>query len=175
MEQSYDICLEMLQQRKYIVREKDNSRILATKPDGLPMVVFFTDVPKFNVKNIQALITEMNKMGVFHAIVVYKDITPFTKKVTSKSEELFELFAEEDLKYNITKHNLQPRFERLPKKEAEDFKKRHGTKFGTMKTEDPIARFYGYKIGDIIRIIRGGENKSISYRVVREDLNSNTC
>ena len=173
MERSYNTCLEMLQQRNYIVKEKDERRILATKPDGLPMVVFFADVAKFNVKNIQALITELNKMHVSHAIVVYKDITPFTKKVTSKSQELFELFAEDDLKYNITKHRLQPKFEKLPKKEAEDFKKRYGMKFSTMKVRDPIARFYCYKRGDIIRVIRGeGENQSISYRVVREDLNS---
>jgi DNA-directed RNA polymerase subunit H (RpoH/RPB5) len=167
---SYQTCLEMLQQRGYEITEKDDStRILAIKPDGNPMVVFFTDVPKFNVKNVQVYISVMNDMDIFHAIIVYKDsVTSFTRKAVSKSLEMkLELFAEEDLQYNITKHRLQPSFEKLPSDEAEKFKQKYGNKFGVIKKDDPIARFYGYDRGDVIRVTRGKVNKFVTYRLVR--------
>ena len=55
------------------------------------------------------------------------------------------MFAEEDLQYNITKHRLQPTFERIEDKEAEEFKQKYGMKFGTLRLDRPIARFYDYK------------------------------
>ena len=111
----------------------------------------------------------MNDMGIFHAIIVYKDsVTAFTRKAVNQSIEMkLELFAEEDLRYNITKHRLQPCFEKLPADEAEEFKKKFGVKFGVMRSEDPIARFYDYKKGDVIRVIRGKTNKFVTYRLVR--------
>ena len=76
-----------------------------------------------------------------------------------------ELFALEDLQYNITKHRLQPKFECLSDKDADDFKKKYGVKFGTLRLDRPIACFYDYKRGDVIRIIRS--DGYISYRIVR--------
>ena len=170
MDVPYQTCLEMLQQRGYKITEKDDpTRILATKPDGKQMAVFFTDVPKFNVKNVQVYISTMNDMGIFHSIIVYKDsVTAFTRKAVARSVEMkLELFAEKDLLYNITKHRLQPIFEKLPVKEAETFKKEFGVKFGVMRSDDPIARFYAYKRGDVIRVTRGGANKFVTYRLIR--------
>ena len=171
MEIPYKTCLEMLRQREYkIVDQEDPTRIVAIKPDGKPMVVFFTEMPKFNVKSAQIYISLMNDMKIYHAVIVYKEgVTAFTRKAIMKSEELkFELFAEDDLRYNITKHRLQPVFERLSSDEAEIFKKEFGVKFGVMKSDDPIARFYAYANGDVIRVTRKtGLNKFVTYRLVR--------
>ena len=169
MERAHKTCLEMLRQRKYIIIEETDVQILARKPDGVLMVVFFTDVPKFNVKSIQIFIATMNQMNVFHAIIVYKDgVTAFTRKTIDQSLEMrFELFAEQDLQYNITKHKLQPKFERLTADENEQFKEKYGSKFGTMCAHDPIVRFYNYCKGDVIRIIRGDTDKFVTYRIVQ--------
>ncbi len=168
MKTEYKICLEMLQQRGYkITDQEDPTRIFAIKQDGKPMVVFFTNVSKFNVKNIQIYISAMNDMKIFHAIIVYKDsVTPFTKKAISKSLEMnIELFAEANLQYNITKHRLQPVFEKLSNQEAESFKRDYGTKFGILRSDDPISLFYGYTSGDVVRVTRGGT--FVTYRQVR--------
>ena len=62
----------------------------------------------------------MDDLQIFHAIIVYKEsITAFTKKAIEQSLEMtFELFAIEDLQYNITKHVLQPKFECLTEEES---------------------------------------------------------
>jgi DNA-directed RNA polymerase subunit H (RpoH/RPB5) len=49
--------------------------------------------------------------------------------------------------------------------EAIDFKNKYGINFGTLFTSEAIARFYDYKPGNIIKIIR--MNDSIGYRVVK--------
>jgi len=156
----------MLDQRKYIILEQNQERILAKKPDTKQMVVFFADSPKFNVKNIQMLIKILGELKIFHAIIVYKnDITSFTKKIVEQSVEMeLELFAEEDLEYNITKHKFQPIFQRLGTEKATNFIQKYGQKFATLMVTDPIARFYLYKKGDVIKITR---DKYVTYRIVK--------
>lgn len=169
MEQARKICLEMLKQRDYEVIEDEDDRIIALKPDGNQMIVFFANHPKFNVKNIQIYITVMNELHIFHAIIVYKDgVTAFTKKAVDQSLEMrFELFDMENLQFNITKHRLQPKFERLSDEDAENFKKEFGLKFPSLRHDDPIALFYDYNKGNVIRITRYHGGKSISYRIVK--------
>jgi DNA-directed RNA polymerase subunit H (RpoH/RPB5) len=167
MEKSYIISLEMLEQRGYKVIEKEEDRIIALKQDQSKVVVFFSDSVKFNVKNIQMYITIMDELNIFHSIIVYKEgVTAFTKKAIEQSLEMtFELFAEEDLQYNITKHRLQPKFELLSQKDGEKFKKEFGVKFKVLRKDDPISKFYYYEKGDVIRIIH--KNGYIDYRIVK--------
>lgn len=167
MEKAHQVCIEMLTQRKYEIIDDEEDKIVALKPDGNQMIVFFTDSNKFNVKNIQVYISLMNDLQIFHAIIVYKDgVTSFTKKAIEQSMEMkFELFAEEDLQYNITKHRFQPKFEKLDLEEAIDLKKKYGINFPIMRKDDPIAKFYNYQKGDIIKILRN--SNYTSYRIVK--------
>ena len=168
-ERAFDICLEMLQQRNYemIEIDKDSLRIIAVKPDGQQMCVVFNSSPKFDTKSMKEIISIMNELEVIHSLVIYRDsITPATKStLTQTTDIIIELFAEEDLQYNITKHYLQPKFECLSEEESEKFKKKYGSKFGVLRFDRPIARFYNYQKGDVIRIIR--KNGYISYRIVK--------
>lgn len=168
-ERAFDICLEMLQQRNYniIETEKDNLRIIAIKPDGQQMCVIFNLSPKFDTKSMKEIITIMNELEVIHSLVIYQDsITPATKSTLSQTSDIIiELFAQEDLQYNITKHYLQPKFECLTDEQAEIFKKKYGTKFPVLRADRPISRFYNYQKGNVIRITRN--NGYISYRIVK--------
>jgi len=167
MEQAHRICIEMLTQRNYEIIDDSEDKIIALKPDGNQMLVFFTDSNKFNVKNIQVYISLMDELQIFHAIIVYQDgVTSFTKKAIEQSMEMkFELFAQEDLQYNITKHCYQPKFEKLGMEEASQLKKTYGCNFSIMRKDDPIAKFYHYQKGDIIKIIRN--SGYISYRIIK--------
>lgn len=167
MQRAYDTCLEMLEQRNYEILDPEDDRITALKPDGTQVIVFLSDSTKFNVKNIQMYITIMDELQIFHTIIIYKDsITAFTKKAIEQSLEMtFELFAVEDLQYNITKHVLQPKFECLSTDEGTQFKKKFGTRFATIRKDDAISRFYGYNKGDVIKITR--PNNYISYSIVK--------
>lgn len=168
-ERAYNTCLEMLSQREYEIVDQDPEmlRIIALKPDNTQMCVIFNTASKFDSKSLKEVISIMKELEINHSLVVYREsITPATKSTLSQSLDMtIELFAEEDLQYNITKHRLQPKFQRLPDSEAEDFKKKYGMKFGALRIDKPIARFYGYQRGDVIRIIRPCDY--ISYRIVK--------
>jgi len=160
-----DTILEMLEQRGCTVVDTEN--IMAIKPDGSQVIVFFNESPSFDTKSMKEVLSVMNEAGVVHSIVIYKDkVTPATKSTLEQCDDMkIELFAEEDLQINITKHRLQPIFEKLKDDEATEFKKTFGVKFGVLRVDRPIARFYDYSKGDVIRITR--PDGYINYRIVK--------
>lgn len=166
MEIALQTCLEMFQQRGYNIIDHDEDRINAIKQDGQSICAFMADTPKFNVTRVQEYIAFMNELGTNHGLIVYKDnVTPMAKNIVENSQDIIiELFTEEELQYNITKHRLVPKHERLSPEEASKFKARFGSNFPVLLRTDPVARFYGYKRGDIIKVTR---KDGIIYRIVK--------
>lgn len=166
METAQKICKEMIQQREYIIVDENDEYITANKNDGDPVCIFFCNSSKFNVDKLKEYISTMNEININHSIIVYSGIiTTYVQKIIDASDMFkIELFDCNDLQFNITKHRLQPIFEKLDEKEAEQFRKKWG-RFGTLKIEDPISKFYNYSKGDVIRVIR--KDNTISYRIVR--------
>ena len=166
MENALQTCLEMFQQRGYNVIDYDDDRINAIKQDGKPICAFMAETPKFNVNRVQEYIAFMSELQIHHGIIVYKDnATPMAKKVINNSLDIIiELFTEEELQYNITKHRLVPKHEKLSSKEAIKFVEKFGKNFPIIQLSDPISRFYGYKRGDIIKVTRKNE---IIFRIVK--------
>ena len=177
----YLVCLELVQQRGYTLFEQLPDRIGAIKPDGSVFYILLLNIAQFNVNGLIRCSSVMKELEVNHVLVTYQDraSSQAVKAIERMSQGLpvkaddsqratqamtIELFLEENLQFNITKHELQPRFERLSTSEATEFKK-HWMKYETMKLNDPIARFYNYVKGDVIRVIR--KNGLISYRMIR--------
>jgi DNA-directed RNA polymerase I, II, and III subunit RPABC1 len=170
MMKAYEICSEMIDQRGYKIIDKDDERILANKPDGTQMCIFLSNYSKFNVDSIQEYLSMMKKMEISHCIIVYRDnITPVAQKIVDDIFDMqIELFNEDELQYNITKHYLVPKHELMYKKGTPDcikFKKKYTDKFPILQKSDPVCRFYNYDKGDIIKVTR--RNDYVSFRVVK--------
>lgn len=170
MKKAYEICLEMIEQRKYTILDRDDERILAQKTNNEPMCVFFATASKFNVESIQEYILMMKKMNLFHSIIVYKDnVTPVAKKIIDETKEFkIELFHVDELQFNITKHYLVPKHEMHCKKGTKNcikFKKMHSDNFPILLRNDPISRFYDYEKGDVIKIT--DSDGYVSFRIVK--------
>lgn len=170
MEKIIQTCSEMIIQRGYIVstdiNKEYNDRIIYDK-DNHKICVFTTVISKFGVDRVTEYISAINEMKIDHCIVIYSNgVTPAANKVLSETTDIrIELFNDKELRYNITKHRLVPQHIKLSDDEAIDFKNKYGINFGTLFTSEAIARFYDYKPGNIIKIIR--MNDSIGYRVVK--------
>lgn len=168
MEKAYEVCMEMLQQRGYEITDtEEENRIIALKPDGESMVAYFVNIPKFNVKSMGEYVSLMNELEVTHGIIIYKNtVTAMTKKTIEQSSKIrLEMFMDEDLQYNITKHRLQPKFEKLDFVEAENFKEKYGYKYPTLRRDDPISRFLDYQRGDVVKVTRNSGH--VTYRIVK--------
>lgn len=167
------IVQEMFSQREYKIQEikKEYPRyILAVDGSGKEdrFVLALFDILKVNKSKLQELVSKMKDSGTCHILIIYsQDVTPSVRTIITNisTDIIIELFHIDDLQYNITKHVLQPTFLKIKGPKA--FKTLYGAApyHAVMSVSDPIARFYGYKKGDIIEIRR--KNGYVSYRIVK--------
>jgi DNA-directed RNA polymerase I, II, and III subunit RPABC1 len=170
METAIKTVKEIITQRGYRITEVSDDKIIGTNSDNAQIVVFTTPVSKFNVDRVKEYISLLHKMEKNHCIVIYSEcVTPMTKKLIENSVDIkIELFTLEEVQYNLTKHRLVPTHTRLSPDDAKKFKKDFGLKVGTILRTDPVARFYDFQRGDVIKLTRkSGDSYYITYRIVK--------
>ena len=171
----------MFEKRQYQnVVETDNF-ISGTDHTGQRVHAFkeiFTDL---NVKVISDIIKVLNNLEQtekIHGIVIYKDncTSAVNKSILPTAANVnvnIEIFPQLDLLYVCIHHDLVPAHHRLSSEEALKFKKdfvsvdskgKYRLKIPIIFTSDPIARFYNFRSGDIIRVER--KNELPAFRVV---------
>jgi len=104
-------------------------------------------------------------------IIVVKDISTKASRSILNDYKRTEIFTEEFLMINLIDHNIVPRHELLTEEETNIFFEKYNCKKKNMPKiliDDPVARYYNMKIGDICRIIRPSEKSglTVSYRLV---------
>lgn len=155
----------MLEQRGYTVEQKDGLIFGKSIIDNI--VIFHSDNGKLTVARILEFISQMKDLNINHCIIVQTEpATHVAKKVIEEIENIkIELFEEKTLRYNITKHRLVPKHTALSKAESIHFRKKYGMKIPVILSTDPIARFYFFQKGDIIKIERS--DGFVSFRIVK--------
>jgi DNA-directed RNA polymerase I, II, and III subunit RPABC1 len=158
-------CCEMLEQRGYTIIQSDDDIIIGDSQEE--QIIVFNNKESIAIANIKEYVSFMNKSGINHAIVIYNNtITPQANKTIETLPDMeIEIFLERSLLYNITKHRLVPEHIKLSSAETQLFKKKYGIKLPVIQKSDAIARFYNFKPGDIIKIIR--KDGIVAYRIVK--------
>lgn len=162
-----EITTQMLEQRGFEVINKVGNELVGTGRGKEPIIVFFNQSPKINNDRVQEYILQMRNENLTHAIIVYNDaVTSTAQKVIDELKGLrIELFQRNSLRYNITKHRLVPTHSLLTKSEMKSFKEQFGTKIPIILYNDPIARFFDFQRGDIVKVER--KNGFVCYRIVK--------
>ena len=178
----YEVVKEMFVQRGYTIDEEHENtdlviggyKLNSLGEKGYENICCFKEIfTKFNIKNFTDCAGFVNGLNLTHGVIIYSDkITPAVKKLIETTDAdkglkcTFEMFHINDVFFNPTKHLLVPVHTRVPDEEAKILKDKYeSSKFPTLKSSDPIARFLAFKKGDIIKIIR--REGYIAYRVVR--------
>lgn len=167
IDRSPEVITEMLQARGYTIAESEEDKMLATNEEGHQILILFVDESNLNINTVKALDSILTENGLDHAILVYnKSITASAKKIIETvSHFTIETFQRAELQFNITTHRLVPKHERVVGSEADDIKKKWGSKLPGILVSDPISRFYHFKKGEVIKVTR--KDGFIAYRMVR--------
>jgi len=190
-------CYKMLNKRGYIVPENelnmttDDFRakfgdapsrealtILVEKTDDSAdqLFVFFPEDEKVGVKPIKTFCERMKGEGVLRAIIVVKiNLTPFAKQAIREMTQRgykVEYFRDAELLVDITEHKLVPEHVLLSPQQKQELLTRYrlkDTQLPKIQVQDPVARYLGLKIGDVVKIVRPSETagRYITYRIVR--------
>ncbi|ETO06192.1 RNA polymerase II core subunit [Reticulomyxa filosa] len=170
--QSNTIFVSFIEEEKLGV---DSIRRLVIYPKMNIVRPFFFMKKEEEIKSgFFCLIDFLKKVEITRGIIVaLHDITPFASKVLERLNEALtiETFKQSELMINITKHQLVPKH--IVMTEAE--KKNLLTKYALKESQlpriqklDPVARYFGLKRGQVVKIIRPSETagRYVTYRLV---------
>jgi DNA-directed RNA polymerase subunit H (RpoH/RPB5) len=153
---------------------------LYTKDDEQTYVYFVppTNKDKQGVGVVTTFIEKINDIGVDRGIIITDDpFTPdATKALAALTKPLIQVFFDYQLYTNPTYHVIVPKQERLTPEERTAFltkSKIQPRQLLVSSIDDPIVRYYGWNVNDIIRVHRFNISSSktmvrssIAYRII---------
>ena len=166
--------------RKQYVRDnilhKQLLSFYASAPEGSPLdkiYVQFMQEPTVGIKEQRNFIQNMTERQFKVGILVYeKSMSSAASKIIAAVATKLQIdtFQEADLVVNITHHELVPRhiiMTREEKAELLDRYKLKETQLPRIQMADPVARYYGLRRGQVVKIIRKSETSGryASYRI----------
>jgi len=135
--------------------------------------VYFADEKSVGVKTMRKMLGILDEKNIQQGIIVFPgNMTPSARKVIVAMAGQYKLeeFSEADLLVNITHHTLVPKHEVLTpeeKKELLETYRLKETQLPRIQLADPVARYYGLKRGNVVKITRPSETagRYASYRI----------
>lgn len=157
------VCTEMMLARGYNQNIPYEEGILFKKGDDNkedPIYVIYYHEDKINIEMFKELVTFLLKYSLKHAIMIYSGaLTPLVKESLKNNEPKIEAFHQYNMSFNPTKFVYANKHSKATSEEREELMKKVGKLENNQRiySSEPIARWYGFQPGDLIRIERETE------------------
>ena len=155
----------------YVYEDNNGKRLLVYYADAND------DTVKLGISEVAPVIVQMKQYGVGDAIIISsKALSPSANKhIQGLLSYTIQVFDEIEMAYDPTAHFLVPKHIPLTREEAQEFLSSNNIdieELPNILSDDIIAKYYGLRQGDIVRIER--ENmfetsiiKSVSYKAIK--------
>ncbi|KAF8920211.1 RNA polymerase [Mucidula mucida] len=135
--------------------------------------IYFSDEKSVGVKTMRKLLTILDEKSIQRGIIVFPgNMTPSARKVIVQTASQYRLeeFSEADLLVNIVHHTLVPRHDVLTTEQKKILLEKYRlkeTQLPRIQLADPVARYYGLRRGQVVKITRPSETSGryASYRI----------
>ncbi|XP_010465688.1 PREDICTED: DNA-directed RNA polymerases II and IV subunit 5A-like [Camelina sativa] len=144
--------------------------------DNEKLYIFFPNKSKVGVADMKKYTNKLKSDNVFRAILVVQDIKDFSSFAQLSIREIYpkfhiEVFQEGELLVNVKNHVFVPEHQALTTDEKKTFLERYTVKENQLPkihVTDPIARYFGLKLGEVVKITRLSETSGryVTYRFV---------
>lgn len=173
---TYDGFVDMYGEQFTTPDQRESLTFLAGHKDNPSdqIFVFFCADRKIQSTTLQNYDQKMQSQDVNRAILIYRgEISSRAAEVIESvaHERRIERFKETELIVNITKHQWVPPHSIMSPQQVDTLLKRYKvapSQLPRMEVTDPIARYHGLSVGQIVKIIRTSETagRYITYRRV---------
>ncbi|KAF7307431.1 DNA-directed RNA polymerase RPB5 subunit [Mycena indigotica] len=135
--------------------------------------IFFSDERNVGVKTMRKLLSILEEKTISRGVIIFPlTMTSAARKVITAMAQQYRLeeFSESDLLVNITHHTLVPRHDVLSLEEKKQLLEKYRlkeTQLPRIQVADPVARYYGLRRGQVVKITRPSETSGryASYRI----------
>lgn len=138
------------------------------------LIIHFPEEPKLSVKTVKALFDTARTRQCTNIVVVMQEgVSPQVAEMIRQEGALTcEVFKEEEVIFNVTKHELVPKHRLMSTAEKIlflDRMKLSEINIPQIDISDPVSKYYGAKKGDLFCIERKSEitGTSLYYRIVK--------
>jgi len=144
-----------------------------SEKEGDRIFVYFTGEKNVGKANIKTFLASMDKMSAKQGIMIYSEkMSPIAARAMQEmvSEYHLESFKESELLVNITHHFLVPKHSILTKDQKTGLLAKYKVKqvqLPRIMLSDPVARYYGTRRGEVMKIERASETagRYVTYRM----------
>lgn len=187
--------MEMLDDRGYLVTAEDKNLLFGefitrleenkinieanfnNSDVKMVYVNYILDSKSFSKKDLvslKAMIDEKFSTKDITVIIIVPDKpTPqISKELLNDEYKGYEIFLMKNLVINITKHELVPKHQLMTEEEVDNLLEKYKmtkSQLPRLQITDPVAKYYGFKMGDVCKIYRQSDmtGESIHYRIVK--------
>ena len=145
-----------------------NDKYMLFNNDSGSKIIVFICQENLNIQLLKLYLKILNEIKYNHCIIIYSQkITPSSNKILDTIKNIYEieLFTEDEMSIDFTKYKYYYPHIKVSEEEKKELIRKYGIRLPIILHKDIIIRYFNYKKGDVIKIIR--DNNYVTYEIVK--------